>query len=138
MSSKNTNGPVGYGNPPQHTKFKKGKSGNPKGRPKIEMPPVWEDPIKTMLREEISITIKGKHAKIPAYLALLRVLLWEGVNGNTKAIQMLFTQTDGLKSIIDEKQREATEADRAFIDAVRKEVESFITEEEHQEERDDR
>ena len=25
---------VGYGNPPQHTRFKKGQSGNPRGRPK--------------------------------------------------------------------------------------------------------
>jgi hypothetical protein len=25
---------VGYGKPPQSTQFKKGKSGNPKGRPK--------------------------------------------------------------------------------------------------------
>ena len=25
---------VGYGRPPQHTRFPKGQSGNPKGRPK--------------------------------------------------------------------------------------------------------
>lgn len=27
-------GAVGYGKPPKHTRFKKGQSGNPKGRPK--------------------------------------------------------------------------------------------------------
>ncbi|MCR9130626.1 MAG: DUF5681 domain-containing protein [Alphaproteobacteria bacterium] len=26
--------PVGYGNPPKHTRFKKGQSGNPRGRPR--------------------------------------------------------------------------------------------------------
>jgi hypothetical protein len=26
---------VGYGKPPEHAKFKKGKSGNPRGRPKV-------------------------------------------------------------------------------------------------------
>lgn len=26
--------PVGFGNPPKHTRFKKGQSGNPKGRPR--------------------------------------------------------------------------------------------------------
>jgi len=28
-----TRGAVGYGKPPRHTRFQKGKSGNPKGRP---------------------------------------------------------------------------------------------------------
>jgi hypothetical protein len=26
---------VGYGRPPRHTRFRKGRSGNPKGRPKV-------------------------------------------------------------------------------------------------------
>lgn len=33
MSDQNTH-PVGYANPPVHSRFKKGRSGNPRGRPK--------------------------------------------------------------------------------------------------------
>ena len=32
--TKRTDYEVGYGRPPSHTQFKKGLSGNPKGRPK--------------------------------------------------------------------------------------------------------
>jgi H+/gluconate symporter-like permease len=38
MSGKNASKPIGYGNPPDHTKFQLGKSGNPNGRPKQSKP----------------------------------------------------------------------------------------------------
>jgi hypothetical protein len=34
MSRRSSEYQVGYGRPPQHTRFPKGQSGNPKGRPK--------------------------------------------------------------------------------------------------------
>ena len=34
MSGDGADYEVGYGKPPKHTRFKKGQSGNPKGRPK--------------------------------------------------------------------------------------------------------
>ena len=34
MSDHDTDYPVGYGKPPQHTRFHQGQSGNPRGRPK--------------------------------------------------------------------------------------------------------
>jgi hypothetical protein len=34
MSGRSSDYQVGYGKPPQHTRFRKGQSGNPKGRPK--------------------------------------------------------------------------------------------------------
>ncbi|WP_353890420.1 DUF5681 domain-containing protein [uncultured Aliiroseovarius sp.] len=37
MSDQNDKSPVGYMCPPEHARFKKGKSGNPKGRPKRRM-----------------------------------------------------------------------------------------------------
>jgi Family of unknown function (DUF5681) len=37
-----SSGKGGYGDPPEHSRFKKGVSGNPKGRPKRQSPEVGE------------------------------------------------------------------------------------------------
>ena len=60
---------VGYGKPPVHTQFQKGRSGNPKGKPK------GRKNTKTMIRDiafaPIEIQVQGKTQKITAYEATL-------------------------------------------------------------------
>jgi hypothetical protein len=65
MTDTNKKGPVGYGNPPDHSKFQKGKSGNPSGRRKAQKLLVWEDPVKEFLLEEVTVLVKGKKTKMP-------------------------------------------------------------------------
>jgi hypothetical protein len=115
--------PVGYGNPPEHTRFKKGQSGNPKGRrrKKLELF-VWEDPIRTLLRRELSVSVNGKLTKMRAFHALLNTLLKKALQGDMRAMQMLFDKSNALALIIDEEKRKATEADEAFLVQMRKEA----------------
>ena len=49
---------VGYGNPPKHTRFRKGESGNPQGRPKgtLNMATV----LARTLRERVVINENGQ------------------------------------------------------------------------------
>ena len=54
---------VGYGRPPEETRFKPGQSGNPKGRPK------GSKNLRTLFAEELrrSVTLKenGKTRRVP-------------------------------------------------------------------------
>jgi len=74
---------VGYGKAPKEHRFKKGVSGNPKGKK-----PGTKN-LKTNLEEElkskIEITENGKKKKISKQLALIKALLAQAIKGNTKA-----------------------------------------------------
>ncbi|MEC7291115.1 MAG: DUF5681 domain-containing protein [Pseudomonadota bacterium] len=53
---------VGYGKPPKRTRFKKGQSGNPKGRKKSKTD--LESLTKEMMRTKVFVTIDGKRKKV--------------------------------------------------------------------------
>jgi hypothetical protein len=78
---------VGYGRPPQHTRFKPGHSGNPKGRPK------GTNNLKTDLMEELSERISlnegGKPKKLSKQRALLKSLASKAIKGDARAMNIL-------------------------------------------------
>lgn len=73
---------VGYKKPPKNSQFKKGKSGNPKGRPPKK---VFHEVLYDALNEEVSLTLNGEKVTMTIKEAILRKVLIDSVNGKQSA-----------------------------------------------------
>ena len=75
---------VGYMNPPEHTRFKKGKSGNPRGRPRKR-----ED-LNTVLQRVLNrkVRVKDNDRKIPTRDALIWKLRELALQGDKQALAL--------------------------------------------------
>ena len=81
---------VGYGKPPKHTQFKKGQSGNPKGRPKqvqVHMP--VGRIIRHSLSEEVHGLVNGKTRKMTKLAAIIEVQSAKALKGDTRAAKLV-------------------------------------------------
>jgi len=74
---------VGYGKPPVATQFKKGKSGNPRGRPK------GARGVRTLLAEalaqQITISEAGRTSRVSKSEALILSLITRAIKGDIRA-----------------------------------------------------
>lgn len=81
---------VGYGKPPVHTRFQKGRSGNPKGRKKGSKN--VNTLLSELLEERIAVNTPTGLQKIPRIEVLLRKLIELGAKGNPRAIEQILRQ----------------------------------------------
>ena len=75
---------VGYGRPPVNRQFKKGQSGNPRGRPKKTKSPGID--ILEILDRPVDARIDGDQRKVEPYEAQLLLQLKRARQGNRNAI----------------------------------------------------
>ena len=78
---------VGYGRPPEATRFRKGTSGNPKGRPRgsLNVAALF---TKT-LRERVVINENGQRKKVTKLEAALKQLVNKSATGDLRALRQL-------------------------------------------------
>ena len=87
MADKKDDYEVGYGKPPQNTRFKKGQSGNPRGRA-----PGAKD-LKTLLidtlDEPVVVTENGGRRTISKRQAIVKQLVNQSAKGDWRAVKLL-------------------------------------------------
>src|SRR5438874_13488496 len=96
---------VGYSKPPRHSRFVKGQSGNPQGRPS------GAKNLKTLLNKALNelviVTENGGHRKISKREAIITQLVNRSAKADLKAIQILL----GMLRDIEGHAADATDAD---------------------------
>jgi hypothetical protein len=110
---------VGYGKPPRHTRFVKGQSGNPRGRP-----PNAKN-FKTLLNEALNqrliITENGGRRKVSKRQAIITQLVNRSATADFRAMKILL---DIMREI--ESQNEPASAETsAFSEADEKVIEQL-------------
>jgi hypothetical protein len=80
---------VGYGKPPQHSQFKKGQSGNPKGRPRGKRN--MASLVSEVLAQKVTITANGKRKRVSSETALLLRLREKALGGDLRALQIMLS-----------------------------------------------
>jgi Family of unknown function (DUF5681) len=87
---------VGYGKPPRHTRFKRGQSGNPRGRhPGARN---LSTALNEALNERVVVTENGGRRRITKRDAALKQLATEAAKGNWRAVKLLVDVLQNMES----------------------------------------
>jgi hypothetical protein len=111
---------VGYGKPPRHTRFKKGQSGNPRGRPS------GSKNLKTLLNEALNerviVTEEGGHRNITKREAIVTQLVNRSATADLRALKILLDtlrDIEGHTEPASSETAEFSEADEKVIEQLR-------------------
>jgi Family of unknown function (DUF5681) len=111
---------VGYGKPPKNTQFKKGQSGNLKGRPKgtLNLATVLE----RTLREQVVINENGRRKVITKLEAAITQLVNKAASGDAHAMRYLchLVISAEERSVSVEPIARFSDADRKVMDNILK------------------
>ena len=106
---------VGYGKPPVHTRLQKGKSGNPKGRPRGMKN--MSTLLSTALNASIVVVANGRRKKITKREAIVTQLVNKSAAADLKATQIVLAMLRDLECQADDPGEATvfTEADQEII-----------------------
>ena len=86
---------VGYAKPPRHAGFQKGRSGNPKGRPKGSKN--FATLLAQALDEKVSLTEDGRRRRITKRELVIKQLVNKSASADLRAIKQLTDIVQGVE-----------------------------------------
>jgi hypothetical protein len=86
---------LGYGRPPRSTRFQKGRSGNPRGRPRGSRS---EIPYDSVLGQMVTVREDGRERRVTAAEAFLLQLTQKGLAGDGSAASASMAAIEGARS----------------------------------------
>lgn len=117
MSDGQDDDEVGYGKPPKHAQFRKGTSGNPRGRPKGARG--LRTDLMEINAEKITVIENGRKRKMTRQQATLRAMSAKALKGDVRAATALVNLNlqligpDGAQ----ETRKALSEGDAAILDS---------------------
>ena len=117
--SKDVEYEVGYGKPPEHTQFKKGQSGNAKGRPRKSRN--FNTELDDILSAKIAVTENGKTKKVSTQKAFLLRLCEKALKGDLRALSRALDLASHRSD-----ERSAQDAERSLTTVDEEILERFL------------
>lgn len=123
---------VGYGKPPQGSRFKQGRSGNPKGRPKgsLNLATV----LQRTLRETIVISENGRRKVMTKLEAAVAELVRKATSGDGHAIRYLCQLVTSAedRSVVVEPTTQLSETDQKVMANILNRFQQSVKEKNHE------
>jgi hypothetical protein len=112
---------VGYRNPPEATRFKKGQSGNPTGRRKgsLNVATVFA----RTLREKVVVNENGQRKTMTKFEAAIKQFVNKAASGDLRALQLLMSLSREAKTRESQPQPNSltlSESDQKVMEGIRK------------------
>ena len=111
---------VGYGKPPRHTRFVKGRSGNPRGRPPGAKS--FNTLLSDKLNEPVTVAENGRRRKISKREAIVTQLANRAAAADFRAIKILLDIVRDIERQTEPISRETAEfgeADKKVIEQLK-------------------
>src|SRR5437763_7873705 len=120
---------VGYGKPPQQHQFKKGQSGNTKGRlrkappkPRMATRRQVQQDFLSLTEQDVKITLNGKEVTLPAIFAIYQRMILKALAGDHRAAKLVmdtrYQYIIGHAEGLEAWHREFAEADIDFQERI--------------------
>lgn len=104
---------VGYKRPPRRTRFKKGQSGNPRGRrPDYMM--TATDAFRRVLSKKVEVQENGERRQMGVIEAIVMQQVKKALKGDRHALEYMFRTLPGLQETLREEDMAAAQPERDY------------------------